>query len=84
MQEQLPKGGVISPLLANLFMHYAFNYWLEKHIPDIWFERYADDALIHCRTRKESVLERVRKRLEDCGLTFRGGSIIVGNSTHLN
>ena len=67
-----PQGGVISPLLANLFMHYAFDHWLERHIPDIWFERYADDALIHCRTRQEaeSILEQVRERLNDCGLTL--------------
>ena len=67
-----PQRGVISPLLANLFMHYAFDHWLERHIPDIWFERYADDALIHCRTRQEaeSVLEQVRERLNDCGLTL--------------
>mgnify|MGYP001565008091 FL=1 len=39
-----PQGGVISPLLANLFMHYAFDHWLERHQPDIQFERYADDS----------------------------------------
>ena len=67
-----PQGGVISPLLANLFMHYAFDYWLERNIQNVWFERYADDAVIHCRTRQEaeSILERVRQRLKDCGLTL--------------
>ena len=67
-----PQGGVISPLLANLFMHYAFDHWLERHILEVWFERYADDALIHCCTRREagSVLDRVRIRLKDCGLTL--------------
>ena len=67
-----PQGGVISPLLANLFMHYAFDHWLERHIPNVWFERYADDAVIHCCTRHEaeSILERVRNRLKDCGLTL--------------
>lgn len=67
-----PQGGVISPLLANLFMHYAFDHWLERNIPGVWFERYADDALIHCRTRSEaeSILELVRERLKDCGLTL--------------
>ena len=67
-----PQGGVISPLLANLFMHYAFDHWLERHIPNVWFERYADDALIHCRTRQEaeSILKQIRNRLKDCGLTL--------------
>jgi len=67
-----PQGGVISPLLANLFMHYAFDHWLERHIQNVWFERYADDALIHCCSKQEaeSVLEAVRGRLLDCGLTL--------------
>ncbi|WP_252176955.1 group II intron reverse transcriptase/maturase [Endozoicomonas sp. 4G] len=67
-----PQGGVISPLLANLFMHYAFDHWLERHMPEVSFERYADDALIHCRSEQEarSVLEAVRSRLSDCGLTL--------------
>ena len=67
-----PQGGVISPLLANLFMHYAFDHWLERNIQNVWFERYADDALIHCRSKQEaeSVLEAVRCRLFDCGLTL--------------
>ena len=67
-----PQGGVISPLLANLFMHYAFDHWLTRNISGVWFERYADDALIHCRTREETeyVLEAVRDRLLECGLTL--------------
>lgn len=67
-----PQGGVISPLLANLFMHYALDHWLERNIKDVWFERYADDALIHCRSQQESesLLEAVRCRLFDCGLTL--------------
>ncbi len=53
-------------------MHYEFDHWLENHISDVWFERYADDALIHCRREQEamSVLEVVRGRLFDCGLTL--------------
>lgn len=67
-----PQGGVISPLLANLFMHYAFDHWLTRNVRDVWFERYADDALIHCRTKEEAefVLEAVRDRLLECGLTL--------------
>ena len=48
-----PQGGVISPVLANLFMHYVFDRWMEiKHPSNPW-ARYADDAVIHCRTRKK-------------------------------
>jgi RNA-directed DNA polymerase len=65
-----PQGGVISPLLANLFLHYAFDQWMLrkwKHLP---FERYADDIIIHCRSEREANLVRVgvEKRLRECGL----------------
>lgn len=49
-----PQGGVISPLLANLFMHYAFDEWMGRENPEAPFERYADDAIIHCKTEKEA------------------------------
>ena len=63
-------GGVVSPLLANLFLHYAFDCWMARVYPDIRFERYADDALVHCGSEAEarSVLEAIRGRLADCGL----------------
>lgn len=66
----VPQGGVISPLLANLFLHYAFDVWMRKHCPDAPFERYADDAVIHCHTqqRAEEVLAQLRCRFADCGL----------------
>lgn len=65
-----PQGGVISPLLANLFMHYAFDGWLARNHPQIQFERYADDALVHCRSRQEAeaLLDGLRERLAECGL----------------
>ncbi len=65
-----PQGGVISPLLANLFMHYAFDNWLAREHPQLQFERYADDALIHCRSLKEAeaTLEKLKVRLAECGL----------------
>lgn len=67
-----PQGGVISPLLANLFLHYVFDTWLRRHHPDVPFERYADDALCHCRTRQqaEQVLVRLTQRFAECGLTL--------------
>ncbi len=65
-----PQGGVISPLLANLFMHYAFDHWLARQHPQLQFERYADDALIHCRSLEEAeaTLDKLKERLAECGL----------------
>lgn len=65
-----PQGGVISPLLANLFLHYAFDRWMQKHHPEVPFERYADDAICHLKTREqaEQLKAELEKRLEECGL----------------
>jgi group II intron reverse transcriptase/maturase len=65
-----PQGGVVSPLLANLFLHYAFDSWMQRIYPSVHFERYADDALVHCSSEKQaqSVLEAIRDRLAQCGL----------------
>jgi len=49
-----PQGGVISPLLANLFLHYAFDIWMARNYPHIPFERYADDAICHCKSVEEA------------------------------
>ena len=49
-----PQGGVISPLLANLFLHYAFDTWMTRAFPHIPFERYADDAICHCKSADEA------------------------------
>lgn len=65
-----PQGGVISPLLANLFLHYAFDLWMQRTYPGVQFERYADDAIVHCRSERQAraVLEAIRGRFEQCGL----------------
>lgn len=65
-----PQGGVISPLLANLFLHYAFDTWMQRNYPHIPFERYADDGICHCRTRRqaEHLLAALRERFAECGL----------------
>ena len=65
-----PQGGVISPLLANLFMHYVFEKWLQQHYPNIPWCRYADDGLVHCRSESEAkhMLEVLRERFIACGL----------------
>ena len=67
-----PQGGVISPLLANLFLHYVFDKWMQRHHPDVPFERYADDGLCHCRTREQAaaVLAGLTQRFTECGLTL--------------
>jgi RNA-directed DNA polymerase len=65
-----PQGGVISPVLANIFMDIVFDKWLTKRNPNIAFERYADDIVIHCRNIKEALrlLEAIKQRLKDCKL----------------
>ena len=65
-----PQGGVVSPLLANIFMHYAFDKWMKRRFPEVKFERFADDILAHCSALKqaERVLEEIRIRLKECGL----------------
>ena len=65
-----PQGGVISPLLANLFLHYAFDMWITKIHPGISFERYADDIIVHCHTQKEAeeILLQITQRMEQCKL----------------
>jgi len=49
-----PQGGVVSPILANLFMHYTFDFWMARTHPDLPWCRYADDGLVHCRTEQEA------------------------------
>jgi hypothetical protein len=66
-----PQGGVVSPLLANLFLHYAFDKWMDREFPHIPFERFADDGVCHCKSRaqaeklKQSLIARMAEvRLE--------------------
>jgi group II intron reverse transcriptase/maturase len=65
-----PQGGVVSPLLANLFLHYAFDAWMQRTYPRIHFERYADDVLVHCPSEPEAqaMLAAIRGRFQQCGL----------------
>jgi RNA-directed DNA polymerase len=65
-----PQGSAVSPVLANLFMHYAFDLWLAREFSGCPFERYADDAVVHCRTRAqaEAVLGALRNRMEQVGV----------------
>jgi RNA-directed DNA polymerase len=65
-----PQGSAVSPVLANLFMHYAFDKWLEREFPAVEFERYADDAVVHCATEQQArrVLAALEERMADVGL----------------
>jgi RNA-directed DNA polymerase len=65
-----PQGGVVSPLLANLFLHYALDAWMRREMRSVRFCRYADDGVIHCRSEVQArlVLRRLGKRLRECGL----------------
>jgi RNA-directed DNA polymerase len=65
-----PQGSAVSPVLANLFMHYAFDTWLEREFPTVVFERYADDAVVHCVTEWQArrVLAALHERMAQVGL----------------
>lgn len=65
-----PQGSVISPLISNIFMHHAFDAWMRKTYPGVPFERYADDAVVHCTTEKQAkyIQSEVAKRLALCKL----------------
>lgn len=65
-----PQGGVISPLLANLYLHYCMDEWLRINHPQNPFERYADDSVLHCKTEKEAqeLKDALGSRLSECGL----------------
>lgn len=65
-----PQGGVISPLLANLYLHYVFDAWMDKHYGHLEFVRYADDIIVHCRTAAEAeqVLAAIDGRMKQCKL----------------
>ena len=65
-----PQGGVASPLLANLYLHYAFDCWMKREYPSIPYERYADDIICHCRSEAQArhLKESIERRLAVCRL----------------
>jgi group II intron reverse transcriptase/maturase len=65
-----PQGGVISPVLANMFLHYVFDMWMDRKHKAAPFERYADDAVIHCHTEQEAmeIKDALTERMRECGL----------------
>ncbi len=70
-----PQGSAISPLIANLFLHYAFDTWMAREFPGCPFERYADDGVVHCRSEAEArtVLAALNKRMAEVGLELHPG-----------
>lgn len=70
-----PQGGVISPLLANLFLHYVLDAWMRRNLPIVRFCRYADDAVLHCKSEEQAkfVLSQLDQRLLQCGLELHPG-----------
>lgn len=66
----IPQGGSLSPILANLFLHYAFDQWMERNYPTIPFERYADDAIAHCKSEAQAqmIKRAIEERLAECGM----------------
>jgi RNA-directed DNA polymerase len=65
-----PQGGVISPVLSNLFLHYVYDVWMKRNCPKIPWCRYADDGLAHCNTEQEAqkLLQMLKIRFAECGL----------------
>ena len=70
-----PQGGPVSPLLANLFLHYGFDMWMSREFPAVTFERFADDAVIHCVTERQArqVRDAIGGRFADIGLELHPG-----------
>ena len=68
-----PRGGVDSPLLANLFMHYAFDVWVTRNRPQNPWARYADDGMLHCKTEWEAqeLLIQIDERFKQVGLELK-------------
>ena len=65
-----PQGSAVSPVLANLFLHYAFDAWMVREFPGVQFERYVDDAVVHCVSERQArtVLAAISARMEQVGL----------------
>jgi retron-type reverse transcriptase len=65
-----PQGGPISPLIANIFLHYGFDLWMIRKFPGVQFERFADDVVVHCVTERQAryVREAIGRRLVEVGL----------------
>jgi group II intron reverse transcriptase/maturase len=76
-----PQGGVISPLLANIFLHVTFDKWMDQHHGSKPFERYADDIVVHCKTERQAkyLLKEIKDRFEACRLKVHEGKTKIVN-----
>ena len=74
-----PQGSAVSPVLANLFLHYAFDAWMAREFPGVTFERYVDDAVVHCVSERQArfVAAALGKRMEQVGLRLHPGKTRV-------
>jgi hypothetical protein len=74
-----PQGGVISPLLANLYMHYTFDSWMTREFPRLPFERYADDIICHCLSEQHAIFlkKRISERFAECSLQLHPEKTII-------
>lgn len=77
-----PQGGVVSPILANIFMDVCFDKWIEKNYPNIAFARYADDCVVHCVTEKQTLhmQKQIEQRLNKCGIELNKGKTRLANT----
>lgn len=73
-----PQGSAVSPVLANLFLHYAFDDWMHRHFPSVSFERYVDDAVVHCRSESQArmLVTAISRRMEQVGLRAPNALVI--------
>src|SRR5947209_13639367 len=79
-----PQGGVASPLLANLFLHYALDRWLAVHYPQVPFERYADDVIAHCKTERQAqaITKSIAARLHRSGVELHPDKMKIVDCKH--
>jgi RNA-directed DNA polymerase len=74
-----PQGSAISPVLANIYLHYSFDMWMAREFPVVPFERYADDAVVHCKSERQArfVLGKIKARMADCQLELSADKTLI-------
>ena len=74
-----PQGSAISPVLANIYLHHAFDMWMAREFPVVPFERYVDDAVVHCKSERQArfVLGKIKARMADCQLELSADKTLI-------